>query len=226
MKEIGRSSFVVAAVCLAALLPSQVWAEGRTTPVEVKNPVSIDATSNTVKAEQSGSWTTTVAGTPAVAQSGAWNVGISGTPNMNVANTPTVNISSTNNTVAAPTVWQKVQPWTTDQVLADGQFTTSPFIQTAGYKEFRACIGSSSSSANLRVHVLAKNGAGAYTTTVAIGNFATPANFISDNSNFSCPAGRSIFSFPVLSDVMYLQVSNSTGGSVTVYNWSWVYLVN
>jgi hypothetical protein len=61
---------------------------------------------------------------------------------------------------------------------------------------------------------------------VAQGNFATPANFISDNSNFSCPFGRSIFSFPVLSDVMYMQVFNSTGGSVTVYNWSWVYLVN
>ena len=72
---------------------------------------------------------------------------------------------------------------------------------------------------------MAKTGAGGY-DAVAIGNFAPPASFISNNSNFTCPTNWSIFSFPVLSDTMYISIINWTGGTVTIYNWSWVYLVN
>ena len=281
-KAIYSISTAVLCVVLAVTGTSAVWAQARTTQVEVNNQVGIDPANNTVKAEQSGSWLANVAGTlaatqsgiwnvgitgiPYVAQSGTWNVGltgdpsvsiagtpnvnvantptvnitgtpnvnvantptvsIAGTPNVNVTNTPTVNISSTNNTVKAPTQWNKIQLWTTNQVLPDSMGASSPYLTTTGYKEIRACIESSSSNTNLKVHLLAKNGAGAY-SYVATGSFAVPtANFISLGGNLTCPTYSCIFSFPVIADMMYIVISNLTGGSITVFNTSWVYLVN
>ena len=266
----------VLCVILAVTGTSAVWAQARTTPVEVKNQVGIDAANNTVKAEQSGSWTANVVGTlaatqsgiwnvgitgnplvgqygtwnvgitgnPGVTQSGPWNVGFTGTPNVNVANiptvningtpnvsvtnTPTVNISSTNNTVKAPTQWNKIRLWTTDQVIAHMVTIQSATLTTAGYKEIRACIGSNSypSGASLYVVVWGKTGAGSW-APLGEGSFAIPpANFISLGANFAPESGLCVFSFPVVSDEMIISIVNGTGGSVTIYSYSWVYLVN
>jgi hypothetical protein len=294
-KAIYSIATAVLCVVLAVTGTSAVWAQARTTPVEVKNQVGLDPANNTVKAVQSGSWTATVAGTlaatqsgewnvgitgtPGVTQSGTWNVGITGTPavgidpanntvkaaqsgtwNVNVANapnvsvtntpnvavtniptvningtpnvavtnTPTVNINSTNNTVKAPTQWNKIRLWTTDQVIAHTGTIQSANLQTAGYKEIRACIGSNSSGASLYVYVWGKTGAGSGSwAPLGKGNFAIPpANFISLGANFAPESGTCVFSFPVVSDEMLISMSNNTGGSVTVYSTSWVYLVN
>jgi len=264
-KAIYSISTAVLCVVLAVTVTSAVWAQARTTPVEVKNQISITGNpgvsqygtwnvgltgtpnvnvGGTLAATQSGTWNVGITGNPLVGQFGAWNVGITGnpgvtqsgpwnvgisnTPNVAVTNTPTVNISSTNNTVKAPTQWNKIRLWTTDQVIANTGTIQSANLTTAGYKEIRACIGSNSSGASLYVYVWGKSGAGSGSwVPLGKGNFAIPpANFISLGANFAPESGTCVFSFPVVSDEMLISMSNNTGGSVTVYSTSWVYLVN
>ena len=220
----------VLCVVLAVTGTSAVWAQARTTPVEVKNQIGITGNPGV---SQYGTWNVGLTGTPnvnvantplSVGITGTANVSVTNNPNVSVTNTPTVNISSTNNTVKAPTQWNKVQLWTSHQVLAIGGYTDTAYFSTAGYKEIRACIASNSSSANLQVLVAAL-GFG-QSVVVAEGNFAPPANFISLGGNLTCTDYKCIFSLPVMSDAMSIYIFNNTGGSVTIYSYSWVYLVN
>ncbi len=88
----------------AMLLPvQQAQAQGRTTPVEVKNTplVQIDKVGNTVTASQDGTWIVGIDGTPSVNVANTPDVHIVNTPNVSVANSPTVKIDGTTNTVKA-----------------------------------------------------------------------------------------------------------------------------
>lgn len=83
-------------VVIGVFCATAVSAQGRTTPVEVKNTplVQIDEGANKVSASQSGDWGVAILGIPSVAQGGAWNVGITNTPNVSVTNTPNVSVTN------------------------------------------------------------------------------------------------------------------------------------
>lgn len=93
---------IIMVVCFLVIGSGSLSGQARTTPVEVKNPVAIDQTSNTVKAlidpveniikaEQYGGWAVTITGVP--------NVSVANSPNVNVLNSPTVKLDSALNTV-------------------------------------------------------------------------------------------------------------------------------
>ncbi len=106
-----RSSLLLSIVCLCVLLCAVgVSADTRTTPVEVENTptVKVDATDNTVKAQQSGTWS--------------------------------VGISPSLNTVQTQITGQMYQPWTTNQVIADGGSISWESPQLTGYREARVVI--------------------------------------------------------------------------------------
>lgn len=91
------------AVAIGVFCADAASAQGRTTPVEVKNSpsVMINPAGSGVKASQGGDWAVSIVGTPSVSQSGTWSVGITNTPNVSVSNSPTVKIDATTNTVKA-----------------------------------------------------------------------------------------------------------------------------
>ncbi|MBI2844672.1 MAG: hypothetical protein HYX78_14860 [Armatimonadetes bacterium] len=241
----ARQWFLLAASCAIATVFSTVpgQAQARTTPVEVTNLLGIDPNNNTVKAQQLGAWTVSLSGTAAVTQSGSWSVGITGTPNMNVANTPNVNVanipmvkidSATNtvkidsnaNTVKTPTQRNMVQLWTTNQTVNNGGIIFSAWISASGYKEMRFVIRSSSSSENLLVHIIptSPTGSGYY---LGRANFAAASgSSFATGGNWVAEGGTCVFSMPVVADLYVLQLKNNTGGTVTVYDSSWAYLVN
>lgn len=101
MHNSGRRLTALLAVAIGVLGAVVAHAQGRTTPVEVKNTplVQIDKDGNAVSASQSGDWSVAILGIPSVAQAGTWNVGIANTPNVSVVNSPTVKIDGTTNVV-------------------------------------------------------------------------------------------------------------------------------
>lgn len=143
----------------------------------------------------------------------------------NTANT--VKIDNANNTVKSPTLSKSLQLLTSSSVLAPGATLIIPPVYCGGYKEARYFItltsyaGANLSLVSANLFAAAPNG-----TYIAAGHaaFDSTAN---TSANFSGNAGRCIFSVPVLSDLMQVNVTNSnTTASVTVSVCSWVYLVN
>ncbi len=210
------------------------FAQARTTPVEVTNPVEIDPTANTVRAQQSGGWEVGILGTPGVAQAGTWNVGILGTPGVNVVNSPTVSIDPANNTIGidannnsvkTSTQSQMIQAWSGDQTLSSGQGVFTPLIDCRGYKELRGMFMANFTLVGLKVRVYAKGPSGAMPTLGSF-NFGTTTQSISSHANFVPDPGRCLFVIPVMADIMRLYVINETAFNVTLYESSWIYLVN
>lgn len=90
-------------VAFGALCATATSAQGRTTPVEVKNVpmVQIDPDGGKVSAVQNGEWSVGILGPVSAVQSGTWNVSVANAPTVAVSNSPTVKIDATTNTVKA-----------------------------------------------------------------------------------------------------------------------------
>ena len=141
----------------------------------------------------------------------------------------TVKIDGAANNVATATQHQSVQLWSTNQIVASGGFVHSAYVNCAGYKELRVVIGSNMLAYNaslwaiIEMHPGTSGGGYAAAGTV---NFGAPAHLLSDQANMTLTPGFCIFTIPVLSDTMHFLLHNDTGSSVTLYNWSYAYLVN
>ncbi|MBI2844674.1 MAG: hypothetical protein HYX78_14870 [Armatimonadetes bacterium] len=219
-------AFTVCVCMVGAFGAGPAWAAPRSTPVQVVNLLGIDPNSNTVKAQQLGDWNVAIAGTPSVAQSGAWNVGISGTPSVNIANTPTVRIDGTDNIVTTSTKTSRIQLWTTSQEIAPGGAIVSPVIDCAGYRDMRFTLGASTNSADLEITIWFLTGLDWGYFSFGTFNFAPTTETITTHANFRPTSGFCHFIIPAMSDRCYISIKNNTAGSATVYDMSWVYLVN
>jgi len=165
-----------------------------------------------------------------VSQSGAWNVGITGTPGVNVANSPVVRIDASQNTVKSPTLSNYVQLWTSDQTVAVGGSLSSPNIDCTGYREVRiillATTDGYTESDRILVNwrYLAPNGS---LPLIGQSDFAVGTVQALTNGAFRTPAGRAVFSIPVVAPVMRIEIfNNRTSGAITIVRNSVAYLVN
>lgn len=213
---------------MSLMLPAA--AQTRTTPVTVQSApaVKIDATQNSVKIDSADN---TVKVDPAnntvkAAQSGAWSVGVSNLPAVTIAAGQAVRIDPAGNAVEPLAHALQINPVSSSTVLNPGDSLQTGVINCAGYREIRAALLSSVSSASLVVSPMFATGRG---SNVSIGdfNFAEPVHSITDQGNFETTSGICMFSMPVMSPTLYLRFkNNSTSGSFTISQYSWVYLVN
>lgn len=188
--------------------------------------VKIDGTMNTVKATQSGTWSVGVSSMPtvnvnthAVTQSGTWNVGINGTPSVNIANTPSFSVSNTPtvridaaaNAVTAASKHNTVQLSTSNVSIPAGDYWYSSEIDCEGYKEIRALLWSSTLSDTILVYV----------------QFRSPTGYFMRAKSVPFQ-GSSIMPVecPVYADTCRISIWNGTAVNMTLYDESYVYLVN
>jgi hypothetical protein len=155
-----------------------------------------------------------------------------------VTNDPTVKIDSTqntmkidpaNNVVAAPTQSKTILPWASDQTVAAGGWLYTSTIDCRGYKELRVVLKANSTSAFLEANytlVIRPTPSSSVTFSVGKGNFATATTPLTTQGNFTPASYNCIFTVPVLSDECMIGIYNGTGGEVTMYRWSSIYLVN
>lgn len=216
---------LLASVVLGIAMVTPVLAQERSTPVTVQNAVDIDPANNTVKAQQSGTWNTTVSGSVSV--SNTPNVSVTNTPNVNIANTPTVAISSTNNTVTTTSACSQLKPWATDTIIANGTTAYTASMNCGGFKEIRLVILASipTNPQSVKVSIYFNSGSGS-NTAIGSGNFATPSVSVTPNANYTTNSGVCYISHPVLSNSFMIGINNTSGNSITVSHISWAYLVN
>ena len=164
-----------------------------------------------------------------VSQSGAWNVGITGTPGVNVANSPVVRIDASQNTVKSPTLSNYLQLWTSDETLAVGNSLWSPSIDCTGYREVRivlATTGNYTESDRILVNWRCQAPNLAW-SLIGQSDFAVGTVQALTNGAFRTPAGRAVFSIPVVAPIMRIEiVNNRTSGAITISRNSVAYLVN
>ncbi len=103
MGDSGRRLLAFLAAAIVVACTTCAYAQGRTTPVEVKNTplVQIDKLGNSVTASQDGTWIVGIDGTASVNVANTPDVHIVNTPNVSIANSPTVKIDGITNTVKA-----------------------------------------------------------------------------------------------------------------------------
>lgn len=205
------SVIVISITLLCTVLP--VFAQtGRTTPVEVKNPIEISPSANVVKSTQQGAWNVEVTGTPSVNVANTPNVSIANTPNVNITNVPTVN---------TPTQRSLVLPWSSNVTLAPGESSQSNLIDCTGYKEIRVRLGISHASTAIKIRMywqvgghLMQEGTVSFSHTESIIKGATPEPSLA-------------FTMPILSDRCLIQVYNGSTNPISFASYaSWDYLVN
>lgn len=217
------------AIMLSAIVAVSAQAQTtRTTPVEVKNSVSIDQSGNTVNAQQSGAWNVGVTGTPNVNVSNTPSVAVTNIPNVILTNSPTVKIDSANNMVKAPTQSSFFALWSTNQSIGKYGYLWRYSIDCAGFKEARFFIKLDTICDYTKV----KTGVEAYTPNnlfafIGACDFAPPANALCNQANFTSGSGTCVFTVPVISNTMAIYIYNGNLDSITIDgSRSWVYLVN
>lgn len=223
-------------MCAILLTSACAFGQARTTPVDVKNPVSIDSTNNivkalidplgnTVKAIQSGTWSVNVNGTPTVAVTNTPSITVSGTPNVAVTNSPTVKISAVDNNVKIPVQSVSNPLWGSERVVA-GNGVAGSVHDCTGFREARICVGLKDMNGadlnKVRVSVLFKGPTGAFMSfgqTTLVGN--TP---IGDTGVLNKP-GWCTLRIPIMGDEMTVNVNNDNATSVTLWEHCYIYLV-
>jgi hypothetical protein len=139
----------------------------------------------------------------------------------------TVKIDSANNTVKTVTQHNMVQLWTTAQIVPNLNSISAPVVSTAGYKEMRTIIATTSSVAipNLFAVVAWQGPTGSY---VPMGrfDFNTPTHPITEQCDFVSTAGYLVVNIPVMGDNCSISITNMSGSTVTISQTSYVYLVN
>lgn len=226
-------AFSMVFVLLAAVA---AHAQTRTTPVEVKSPISIDQTNNSVKATQNGTWNVGVTGTPnvnvantpAVTVTNSPTVTISGTPSVNLATSPTVKIDPTNNTVKTPTQCKVIQLWANDMTASQGTNAWRYDLDCSGYREARFVLRIEEtvdfSKVQCGVEMYSPTG---QMTFLGYANFSTPTSSIVDGASFTPASGTCVFTLPVVTNTLAIFVQNTNTTAVTLdKDRCWVYLVN
>lgn len=228
--NLKRALTTIMLICAVLLTSACAFGQARTTPVEVKNPVSINATNNTVKAlidplgntvkaEQSGNWTVAVSGTP--------NVAVANTPSVNVANS--VKIDATANTVKTSAKSDCRCFWSVDQPITAGGNVSSGQIDCSGYKEMRVMIslaypipgGLDLSKVKIYIYFVNPHG-----VSVCIGLVNLAAASIIDHPHFETITYTTSFIVPVMSNTANLLIYNDNSVAAQLSKDSFVYLVN
>lgn len=235
--RISRSGVLTAALASVICAASFAQTPPRTTPVEVKSPVSIDQSNNTVKATQDGAWSVSLAGTPSVSISNtpsvtlanSPNVSVINTPNVTVANSPTVKIDGTNNTVTCATQHAAVALWTGFQYINSNSVLFCRGIDCRGYKEARIYLAKGVCSVDLTKIVVGINAYTPVGATKRLGGttWSSSTTRYDGQGGFAFDSTACVFSIPIMSDTMDLYIANSdTIQFVLDGNACWVYLVN
>lgn len=218
---------VLTAISMPAYAQTQTTA--RTTPVEVKNPVSIDQSGNTVNAQQSGTWSVGITGTPSVSVSNIPGVTITNTPNVNLVNSPVVQIDDKYNAVKTSTLSSVVRLWNENMSIAPSASLLSNNIYCKGYKEAKIIIklgphSNDLTKVSVRVLIYTPDG---FSTLLGKTEFSTPSIKSASQGILEYGEDSCIFSVPVMSDTMAIQIYNGDTRYVPIYNRdTWAYLVN
>ena len=136
IKIINTAAFLFLVLGITSMSPLAQRAAAQKTPpapqdVRVTNtaaepvPVKIDATTNTVKAGQSGAWNVGITGTPSVSITSMPSVSITGTPSVSITGTPSVSIAGTPSVSIAGTPSVTLSGASTVQI---GNPATSPAL--------------------------------------------------------------------------------------------------
>ena len=231
------SGSLAAALASTLCVASFAQTTPRTTPVEVKSPVAIDQTNNTVKAQQSGAWNVSVVGTsgvsvtntPSVNVANSPNVSVTNTPNVTVTNSPTVKIDGTSNTVTCATRHSTVPLWTGFQYVNSNSVLFCRGIDCRGYKEARIMLTKGLCSVDptkISIGINAYTPAGA-TKRLGGTTWSSSATQYDGQGGFVFDSTTCVFSIPIMSDTMDLFIANSdTIQLVLDGNCCWIYLVN
>lgn len=211
--------------------------------MEVRNPVSIDQTNNTikalidplentVKAQQSGNWTVNVTGTPYVAVTNTANVSVVNSPTVKMdATANTVKLDATTNTVKAPTQRQSVSLWSSDQTIPAGsQIYPYSNVVCAGYKELRAVFQLKApyptglDASKVKVY-LGFRGPNNIPVQIGSVNFSGPTQLV-NQPGFLPQSHLAVFTIPVMGDEVQLIFQNDNAVEATITKDSYIYLVN
>lgn len=220
---------IVAVTAISMPTCAQAQATSRTTPVEVKNPISIDQSGNTVNAQQSGTWSVGVTGTPNVNVSNIPGVTITNTPNVNLINSPAVRIDEKYNSVKTPTQSSAMKLWNENTFVAASGTTWSNNIYCKGYKEARIIIKLGPYSNDLtkvyvNVYIFTPDG---FKTFLGKTAFSSPTIKSISQGDLEYGADSCIFTVPVMSDNMAIQIYNGDVKQLPIYSRdTWAYLVN
>lgn len=191
----------VLTIC-ASMVPSALVGAPRTTPVTVENSPNVSIFNvPTVKFDPTGN-------TVKAEQSGAWSVGI----------------SSSANTVKTPTQSQMIQCFPVDQVITSGNFVIWSAGNLQGYREARVALFSSSAHPAVTVDVVFDGPVHRYKMGTA--NFLQPSQGIVTQANFAGSGYQCVFTVPLMSPTIRLDIRNDSGSDITISRASWVYLVN
>lgn len=226
-----KAKTTIAVLIMSTVFTVSAYAQtsSRTTPVEVKNAVTIDQTGNTVKSQQNGTWSVGVTGTPSVNVTNVPSVNVINTPSVSVTNTPTVMIDDKYNTVKAPAQSSTVQLWTGIQLIASNGVLSSNDINCKGYKEARFFIYVGLCTADLTKALVGVRFTSPSGNAVnfAKASFATSAAPLLNQSNVLTATRACFFTVPVMSDTMSIYISNLDVNQLSIDgSRSWVYLVN
>ncbi|MEN6584216.1 MAG: hypothetical protein ABFD54_17360 [Armatimonadota bacterium] len=220
---------IVALTAISIPIYAQAQATSRTTPVEVKNPISIDQSGNTVNAQQSGTWSVGIAGIPSVNVSNTPGVIITNTPNVNLINSPTVQIDAKYNSVKTATQSSAMKLWNENIFVAPSGDIWSNNIYCKGYKEARIVIKLGPYSNDLakvyvNVYVFTPDGFRTFLGKIV---FSSPTVKSISQGDLEYGTDSCIFTVPVMSDNMIIQIFNGDVKQLPIYSRdTWVYLVN
>ena len=222
-------SAIVALTAISMPIYAQTQATSRTTPVEVKTPVSIDQSGNTVNAQQSGAWSVGITGIPNVNVSKTPGVAITNSPNVNLINSPTVQIDEKYNFVQTATQSSAVKLWNENMSVTPSGTIVSNNIYCKGYKEARIVIklgpySNDLTKVNVGAYIFTPDG---FKTLLGKIVFSSPTVKSISQGDLVYGADSCIFTVPVVSDKMVIQIYNGDVNSLPIYSRdTWAYLVN